>query len=802
MPNQKSLQLPNYLTRIVPQWQTPEWLAANRWRQIVANQPIAAVCRETIINDLIASDFEIRAKDPKEQSKYESDIEAYTDVLEVNIGSGLIGFDFWIEKGIQDLTTLPIGWNNEVVRLGSKPGTYPSSSGGQYVFKGENPKGHVFKIVFMDGSTIFPTYDDNRPIGQKLAEDVTNYVFFEPNEVARTVMTVRPEITRSGYGMPPIEKAFLAISALGQGDRYYASLLLDTPEAGILDLGDMSEQSATQWLSGFRNLFEGVDGWKIPVLYEHEKPINWIPFGRPPTDMLFDEITLKYAQIVHACFGLMLSDTGLGKGGSPTLAGSIREERRTRRSGFAVSREKILNLINTCILPPYLRFIWLDKDEEAKVQKGRSFLTYTQSLKAAIEAQILTAEQAMILLKGEGYIPSEINFEKQEQPQKQPPVPQMPQGNDKTPTPGEMAEDVRSKVPPEEGGKGDITGKAFTTGRNEVQTKARKDLKDLLIAQFSKINNEQLNESRMNKLIRIGTKLVFDDYVQVAKSLSVDEVSLWSAERQKIYLEQKSEFDVYPDVIKAKKELVEQLKLILEKEDWWKFPTSIFKAIALLLKMGFEVGAIDAIRTVRELLFSEDVINDPNIISLAFDLSNPETLSQLDKMAALLVKNINDGTRMYLARTILNGVEQGLSSQNIVNLIKDGAKVADILKQSGYNDNVAKIIKQEIETMTDYRIKTIVDNEITKAETNGRVKEWKEMGLTRKRWQHSGEWDVCPLCVKHIELGFVPIDYEYADVFGGVNPGPSAHPHCHCHIEFDENEMLLKAGELNVWNGS
>lgn len=797
MPNQKSLELPSYLTRILPQWQTPDWLQAGRWRQIVYNQPVAVICRETIVNDLIASDFEIRTVNPKEATKYASDIEAYTDILNVDIGNGLIGFDFWLEKGIQDLTTLPVGWNNEVVRHPSGPGTYASPSGGDYVFKGVNPKGHVYKIAFIDGATVFPTYDVNKPIGQKLVEDVTKYVFFEPKEIARTVMSCRPEITRGGYGMPPIEKIYLASNALSHGDQYYAALLLDTPEAGILDLGDMAEESAVAWLDGFKNLFGGVDPWKIPVLYEHEKPVNWIPFGRPPTDMMFDTITMKYSQVVHAGYGLMLGDTGLGQGGS-TLAGTIREERRTRRSGFAVSREKTKNLIDANILPPYLRFVWMDKDEESKVQKGRSFLTYSQALKSAIETKVITAEQALTLLKEEGYISSEIKYEKQEE--SAPPAGAPPTGN--ITTPNQMAKQVADKVPPEEGGLGDVTGKSMVVENNAPVSKARNGLDALLTDEFYKINSVGLNDDRLKKLIRLATKMVYDEYMQVAKSLTADEIPLWSEERRKVYLEQKSEFDAYPDVLKASKKLVDELKAILDKEGWWKMPTSLFKAISLLLKMGFEDGAVDAIKTVRDLIYAEDIISDPNLISLAFDLSNPETLAQLDEMGAALVTNIDDGTRMYLARTILNGAEQGLSSKNIVGLIKEGAGIADVLKQTGFLENVMAIVRKEIAAMSDFRVKTIVDTEITRAESYGRVKEWKEMGLTRKRWQHSGKWDACNLCITNIELGFVPIDYLYDDVFGGKVLGPPAHPHCHGHIEFDENEMLLKAGSLNVWNGS
>lgn len=97
--------------------------------------------------------------------------------------------------------------------------------------------------------------------------------------------------------------------------------------------------------------------------------------------------------------------------------------------------------------------------------------------------------------------------------------------------------------------------------------------------------------------------------------------------------------------------------------------------------------------------------------------------------------------------------------------------------------------------------------EIAAAETDGRVGQWEMMGLTRKAWMHTGPTgvnDPCPVCVGNINRGFVPIDFRYDTVFGPADTlGPPAHPEVdHCHIIFDENELIGKAGELNVWTGN
>lgn len=103
--------------------------------------------------------------------------------------------------------------------------------------------------------------------------------------------------------------------------------------------------------------------------------------------------------------------------------------------------------------------------------------------------------------------------------------------------------------------------------------------------------------------------------------------------------------------------------------------------------------------------------------------------------------------------------------------------------------------------MTDYRTNSIVNTEINRAESMGRLGQWSEMGLTQKQWRHTGADDACHICRGNQDLGLVPMDYVYSDSFGGTL-GPPGHPGvCHCHIEFSEDELLERAGDLRVWSG-
>lgn len=782
---QKSLQLPSYLTRLVPSFSTPKWLEAERWRSLVANQPVAAACQDTIINDIIASDWEVRPRNPKEQQKLQTDIDAYKSVLQVDNGFGLRGFDFWIERGVQDLLTLPIGWNNEVIRLDSKPGKYTSPDKGKFEFKLDNPKGHVYKIVPIDGSTIFTTYDAEFPIAQKLMENITQTVFFKSNEIARTVMSPRPELTRNGYGIAPPEKIFLAIAALSRGDQYYASLLLDTPEAGILDLGDMSEESATQWLSGFKTLFEGIDPFKIPVMYEHEQPIQWIPFGRPPTDMLFDTIILKYSGLVHAGYGLMLSDTGLGTGGSPTLAGSIREERRTRRSGFAVTKEKIKNMIDLDILPEYLEFIWLDNDEERKTEKGRSFLTFVQALKNAKDAGILTPEDAHHLLKSEGFIPADSKFtEPPQEGQGQQPPPQEEKQDGEI---NKKVKGIQDKVLPSDGGLGDITGKSLyfdNTMFNRFNT--------LMGNQFNTIN-KRATEVRLNKLIKQIIISYYPVYLKAQRETNLKD-DILDKEIAKSFFGEFSLIDNYPDVIKANNVLLEQITKLLDKEDWYLIPKNVAIAISLILRFCAEEGANYAINTVQNILNQTNRTNIPDILSMAYDLTSSEVIHQIESYATEVIDNVNKGTRFYLARLFTSVIANSIFAYGLSNNIdQDKIQVDKLVKDKGFLKNIVTKINQEMETLKQYRLKSIVNTEIGKIQNFGRLQQYKKLGLTRKMWVTSGLEGVCSLCSKNEELGFVDIDYSYTDVSGNLVQTPPGHPgNCHCSIECDENEVIYK----------
>lgn len=403
-PKQKSLEAPDvqpYYYRRLPQFILPGWVSSDRWRLLVRSQPIAILCRERLITYLQTMPLTIRAKDPKEEDKWAEDIDLYHEAI-----GGEDGLDALIELLWQDALDLPVGGNVEVVRWPKGKGPY----------KGEPGKwGHLHSLHHVDGATMYPTWDKDYPMAQRVPGQLQKAIYFKPEEMLRIVLSRRPEWNMKGWGMAPPERIYLAINLLVRGDTYYANLLIDTPEAGILDLIDMEKEAALQWIKSTRDLLMGIDPMKVPVLYEHEKPAVWIPFTRPPSELSYDSITLKFAKITAGGYWLSLSDIGV-EAGEKTLTGQIRDERRARLSGFGLVAEKTVNAFNRWVLPPYLEAQFVDPDPERLIQFYKAFTLAMTGMKAVKETGLMTPKEQQEQLKQDGLITVDVEEPKEPEP--------------------------------------------------------------------------------------------------------------------------------------------------------------------------------------------------------------------------------------------------------------------------------------------------------------------------------------------------------------------------------------------------
>ena len=427
---QRSIDLPFYIQRILPPWSQPAWLRGELWRSVVQRQPFAVICRDTLVSNILALDWKIEAKDSTKRDEYKDEIEYYTDFFNDTGDYDYTEIIEWVGKDVMDL---------------------PFGSGTEMGKEGDKQNGKLVWIELLDGATLFPvSWNPDWPVGQMVKEAGVKTVYFPRHAINRIYLSPRTEIQRKGWGMPPPEKIYLAMELLNRGDYYYANLLLDTPEAGILDLGDMTKDSAEEWVKGWREMLTGIDPFKIPVLYEHDTQAKWVGFTRPPAEIMFDTAIMKYAAITAAGYGMSLSDVGIQvtASGGETLAGSIRQERQTRKTGVARLKKKF-KLYFDRMLPEYLEFKFIDQDDELSVALGRARLANATAWGQLLDKGVFSPEEVRQQWMADGL--TTISF-----PEKIPedaiPI--------ATPTPERPGQTGGKAVPVSGGGHGEVKSKS------------------------------------------------------------------------------------------------------------------------------------------------------------------------------------------------------------------------------------------------------------------------------------------------------------------------------------------------------
>ena len=805
---QRSINLQSYLQRWIPYWGHPGWLAAERWRAFVRNQPIAGICRDTLIANLKNMEWDIVAKRPEDSGNrnIQKAIDYYKELFFQIEGS----FDAYLDLMGQDMLDLPFGAMCEVVR------------------EDDDPEGHVLALHHVDAATCFPTGDLDYPVQQRVPELPGAIVNFPVHAMERMMISPRPEIRRKGWGMAPPEKAYQAVEMLFRGDRYYANLLLDTPEAGILDLVDMDEQTATDWTEGWQDLFQGIDGFKVPILYGHNKPAKWIPLARPPIDMLYDNVTNKYAGILTAAYGLRLSDIGLGqKAGEKTLAGVIRGERQSRRDGYATSKTNFENHFDR-ILPEPIKFVWIDVDEESKLMKSKSVVSYGQALSTLVTAKMITQLEARQELVAQGLLEIEIDVENlpeelviQEEPMGAPgDQPEYPFGK---PVPPD------EEVPPTQGGRGGPTPKmTWRQAPDDERTRSHdwtsdtiKKMMDQILRPHLDAITQNAESPRIRRLIKAATRAMVPTVSKTFEVISDDQIEgFWLPEMCAMDFDQPSEMESMV-LRQSIKDIHDELEGHLEADPWWRTASDIEKAqileiFVLAYERGMEQVALDVVRT----LYEEGLRDAPNLLGISFDLVNKAVIKELQAHAADLVTFVNQGTKTFIKRIITSGVRQGLASPQIAQALREGVSAETLLRwDTEYMGPVEDLIRDGIIEMSKSRSISIVNTEINRAENAGAFGQFTHSGLNTKRWVHLGERGKtekgnpcpCPLCEANEKLGFVPLDFLYRTVFkkGGVDGlggehHPPGHPSvCHCTIFFDEKDLFdaVAKGDWRIWTG-
>lgn len=445
-PRQKSININDlFLTRFLPPWSRPASLPAQTWRAWVLNQPVAIVCRETLIANLLALDWKITPVNSNYKEELTPTIRYYTKLFKRGGDYAGLSLDYsgLVEWVAGDLLDTPFGGAAEVGR------------------KNRAENGRVQWIRPLDAGTLYPTLNQDFPVVQYWQG--WDAVAFRDWEISRVYMSPHSFIWKEGWGMAPPEKIYFAIDLLNRGDKYYANLLLDVPTAGILDLGDMEKSAAEEWITAFKTFVnDNETSFRVPVLYEHNNEVKFLPFGKVPNDIMFDRITLKYAALTAASYGMSLSDIGLQttSASGETLAGSIRQERRTRKTGFARIKSKIKAFFDH-ILPDTLEFNFIDYDDELSVALGRARLASAQAFKTWQDSGNLSPQEIRSQIIEDGLV--SISLPDELPPDAKPLPPPTPFGKVGGNAEPEMIGDAK---PPSGGGEGEIR-KAFTVTPNK-----------------------------------------------------------------------------------------------------------------------------------------------------------------------------------------------------------------------------------------------------------------------------------------------------------------------------------------------
>jgi len=464
-------------------------------------------------------------------------------------------------------------------------------------------------------------------------------------------MSPRTDIWKKGWGTAPPEKIYLALTLIGRGDEYYAKLLLDTPEAGLLDLGDMAKSAAEEWVKAFKEDLTGIDGFKIPVLYEHENPVNFIPFGKNPNDLMFDRVIAKYDATVAAGYGISLSDVGIQEtsSGGETLAGSIRQERRSRRTGFARFREKMIQFFNF-MLPDTLEYRLIDQDDEQSVAKGRAILANATGWGQLVDIGSFTPSEVRRIIISEGLssvpLPEEIPEDELKN--------MMQGGTDERP--GLLGRPIA----PSEGGHGEV----FPRSKFDYEV-------DKLI---------NVEDIRLRKLIRSAIDPMFILTKEALNEFEhVEEVDAWNDWQDEL-IWGKEELDSAPELtFTALANSKKKLEKSMQADKWWELsvePSEIAEDLQDLLDKKlredqrvrlcdlYEKGEIDYNEIEKEAKFDDAI----------FERFREEVSKSLDEIWKHLPENIQN--------CVISGTRKALSSQILANDVAKALDTSEIIRDN------------------------------------------------------------------------------------------------------------------------
>ena len=181
--------------------------------------------------------------------------------------------------------------------------------------KVHNANGDVTDLNSLDAATIRPIlnkYGEMDP-NKAYVQVINNKVVaeFKLNELIYIMSNPQTDIRLYGYGMSPIESILLAVQSALSADLYNARAFSeDNIPPGMLDLGDMDQEAAEQFMSIWDATV--VDNTrKLKFVWGSDNKKKYVPFITNNKDMQFVEYIDWLSRIKLANYGLTPLDANI-----------------------------------------------------------------------------------------------------------------------------------------------------------------------------------------------------------------------------------------------------------------------------------------------------------------------------------------------------------------------------------------------------------------------------------------------------------------------------------------------------------
>ncbi len=765
-------RLEPYLVRRPYYYVDPGAYTAAAWRQVIARAPIVKNCIATLILQLRAIPWELKADDDQK-------VEYYSSVLDHANGEDWPTF---LGRLVRDTLEVPFGGALEVVRW--REGRWQDN---------------VYSLLHVDGGSLAPTYDAELPYVQINPLRSYDRVYFAPSELVRVPWMMHTDLPNYGWSFTPCMDCFPAIESLVRSDVFYNTLLSDTPPPGILDLLDMSRDEAEEWAESFRATFEGIDRFKIPILYDHKAKAEWISFQETGLHASLGELVKRYAEIVCSSFGMSIVDLGLYEY-SQTKAGGVAQLDASKRQGLGGLMTQIATVLNGRVFPDDVEFVWKPLDTEDAVRKAAAQKTRVDTLAAAQAAGFIVKKEGRDMLAKEGIIvpDPDVDIEKAEA---EAAARAERLAAAKAPQAGQTGQDVGPAVGDEEAGS--QAGAPKPVGPEESRAAKRSlagevSLYSLVFDELYRVRyawedcertvdwetlvararsgEDPLPVARTDRAYRLLVDGLVSEFSRLAARLPRELVAR-AVERVWAHFEGPVTHAATAEAIYT------TIRDILAGEPSLDLSDEALATVFQALSLAYEQGLLAAAEDVWAALASNGHVTGP--LKLRFGLTNPDVLEALRTNVVQLGRDLDEGTRSLVARLIYSGVREGRAVY------------------AGKDSITAEILKAFPLTIGRRRAQSIALFEVNKVESLAHLKQYRTFGLTRKGW-NAVESLACELCRRNMARGFVPLEAKFENVFGPCD-GPPGHPTvCHCALRFDRQELLERArsGQFTLFDGA